>query len=447
MSASRVDALAGWTAVVLVLAAVFMAWMDSAAEHFVHAAALAAGAAWLLYKGVRAEPPFFHPLAVIPAACAAWAVVQISFAWTISSYDTWNAAASWLARAVVLTLACAGFRTRERREKLITCLVWFGGAYALLGLLSWYAGAGRVLWLFPTGYSGDVAATFTNRDQYAAFIELLLPFALWRVLASPGSQWPPAACAGAMFASVLASGSRAGALIVSAEVLLIVVAVCFSRRANRRAAALLAASLLICTLIGGAEYVLGRFTQADPFAYRREMLAATVDMIRARPLTGFGLGAWPAVYPGFAVFDPPGVYMNHAHNDWAEAAADGGLLFVMTLAGFAAGAAILARRHLWALGMPAVFLHACVDFPLQKAALACALMFVAGLAAAGFEHRERLRPARASGPLGSRAPARLTIHRMMRCLFSELRRHSRAEVEERRSSAPPRTSGLPLRQS
>ena len=81
----------------------------------------------------------------------------------------------------------------------------------------------------------------------------------------------------------------------------------------------------------------------------------------------------------FAVFDPPGVFMNHAHNDWAEWTADGGLPFLGLLAIFGCALALRARQNLWTLGVPAVFAHALLDFPLHKSAIACVLFFLAGV--------------------------------------------------------------------
>jgi hypothetical protein len=87
------------------------------------------------------------------------------------------------------------------------------------------------------------------------------------------------------------------------------------------------------------------------------------------------------------------VYMNHAHNDWAEWAADGGIPLAALLAVFATATALVTRRRLWLLGVPAVFAHALVDFPLQKAALACAVMFVSGLGMASVSAHRQSAPA------------------------------------------------------
>jgi O-antigen ligase len=185
-----------------------------------------------------------------------------------------------------------------------------------------------------------------------------------------------------MFASVVASASRAGTVVVCVEAAIFVIAAAVSRRHNYRAAGLIFASLLVCTLVAGWTSVWERFLIPDLFAVRRELFAATVEMIRAKPLTGFGLGAWPSVYPAFATIDPPGVFMNHAHNDWAEWTAEGGLPFVTLLMVFACAMTMRLRENLWALGIPAVLAHAFVDFPLQKPALACAVFWMAGVAVA-----------------------------------------------------------------
>lgn len=369
----------GWTAAAVVLAGVMTAWMDPSTGGLMHAGLLILAGIWAGHALIGRRDLPVHRMVLLPAAVALWGIIQIAFSWTVYPFETWNSVTAWLARAAVFLTAYAGFPDEPRRERLMTIAVWFGGAFSLLTLLQWSTGDGTIFWIIQTAYKSEVAGTFGNRDQYAAFMELLLPIALAATVGKRRSPVLPACCAGLMFASVIATGSRAGAIVVCLEALIFVVAACVGQHRNRRAAALIAASLIICTLIGGWGYVSERFSASDPFAYRREMLTATIDMIRARPLTGFGLGTWPSVYPAYAVFDPPGVFMNHAHNDWAEWMADGGAPLFGLAAAFACAVALRLRRSLWALGIPAVFAHALVDFPLQKPALACTLFFLAGV--------------------------------------------------------------------
>jgi hypothetical protein len=139
--------------------------------------------------------------------------------------------------AVLFSAGYAGFETSDSLERLQTTAIWFGGIYSFVAICQWYTGGGKVLWLIQTPYDSDIAGTFGNRDHYAALIALLLPVALARIVAGRHSGLIAAACAGLMFASVLACGSRAGTLVVCAEALIFVGVACFGRRRNVPAAA------------------------------------------------------------------------------------------------------------------------------------------------------------------------------------------------------------------
>jgi O-antigen ligase len=101
---------------------------------------------------------------------------------------------------------------------------------------------------------------------------------------------------------------------------------------------------------------------------RREFIVAAVDMAKQRPLTGYGLGTFPEVYQRYAIKDFP-FYANHTHNDWAEFAADGGVPFLLLVLIPFAAAVPSAIRNPWGLGLAAVMLHACVDYPFPRPAV------------------------------------------------------------------------------
>jgi O-antigen ligase len=127
----------------------------------------------------------------------------------------------------------------------------------------------------------------------------------------------------------------------------------------------------------GWEDLWKRFQEPDIYQGRREMLFSSLDMIRARPATGFGMGTWPTVYPSFAYYDD-GLFANQAHNDWAQWAAEGGMPFLLLILSIAAWSFRKALNSLWALGIGFVFLHCIVDYPLQKPALAGLLFTLLG---------------------------------------------------------------------
>jgi O-antigen ligase len=254
----------------------------------------------------------------------------------------------------------------------------FGGVLSVLTVLCWYTAGGTILWIIPTEYAAENAGTFLNRDQYAVLIELLLPIALARSIQSGRVLPPYCLAAAAMYASVLVTASRAGTILVTLELIIFLVLACCRIERGFVAAAVIGGCALAVTAVFGPEYVIQRFQTADPFTFRREMLLSTWQMIQTKWLTGFGLGTWPTIYPAFAVFDPPGLFMNHAHNDWAEWTADGGIVFTAAIASVAAGAAWISRTSVWSMGVSIAFLHALVDFPFHKPALVVCAFLILG---------------------------------------------------------------------
>jgi O-antigen ligase len=128
------------------------------------------------------------------------------------------------------------------------------------------------------------------------------------------------------------------------------------------------------TLAVGWERVWQRFQENDPYLVRKEFMLAAADMAMHRPLTGYGLGTFPEVYQRYAIKDFP-FYANHTHNDWAEFAADGGFPFLLLVLVPFAIAVPTAARNPWGLGLIAIMLHACVDFPFPRPAVS-SWMFV-----------------------------------------------------------------------
>jgi O-antigen ligase len=101
-------------------------------------------------------------------------------------------------------------------------------------------------------------------------------------------------------------------------------------------------------------------------------------MAKQRPLTGYGLGTFPEIYQRYAIEDFP-FYANHAHNDWAEFAADGGIPFLLlVLIPFAAGIPS-AIRNPWGMGLIVVMAHACVDYPFPRPAVSSWMFFMLAL--------------------------------------------------------------------
>ena len=145
-----------------------------------------------------------------------------------------------------------------------------------------------------------------------------------------------------------------------------------------RIAALAIVSGGVLVMITGWETTWKRLQEPNPYSLRADLLRSSVAMARDRPLTGFGLGAWSSAYPGYARFDD-GSFVNQAHNDWAQWAAEGGIPFLAVMLAVVALLARPALASLWGLGLMAVFVHVWIDYPFeQRPALAAFLFAMAG---------------------------------------------------------------------
>jgi hypothetical protein len=315
-------------------------------------------------------PPFLVYL--IPL----WGIVQLIAHTTASTMETRASVLRWGSLAGVFFLTQIVARNRTARRNILSAFLIFATAMAVLCLTQLFTSEGKVLWIFPTGYP-DVYATFPSYNNYAEFVELALPIALWRALREGWRSWWYVLAGGLLYASVVGSASRAGAALCTAELLtMLVIGLVKLRDPETGLPTRATTSMLLMvpvlaaafTLAVGWERVWQRFQQNDPYLVRKEFMLAAADMAKQRPLIGYGLGTFPEVYQRYAIKDFP-FYANHTHNDWAEFAADGGFPFMLLILIPFAVAVPAAVRNPWGLGLISIMLHACVDFPFPRPAV------------------------------------------------------------------------------
>lgn len=312
-----------------------------------------------------------------------WGVMQILAHTTSSTFETRTEVLRWGALAAVFFLTQAAAGSHKLRRNLLSAFLAFATAMAVLCLAQLFTSDGKVLWLFPTGYH-DVYGTFQYYNNYAQFVELALPIALWRAMREGWHSWWYALSGGVLYASVIGSASRGGSALCTLELLAMlgIGLVLLRDTETGMPTKSIAAMLLIIpvlaaafTLAVGWGRVWGRFQVNDPYLVRKEFMMAAADMAVHRPLAGFGLGTFPEVYQRYATKDYP-FYANHTHNDWAEFAADGGFPFLlMVLIPFVA-AVPMAVRNPWGVGLLSVMLHACIDYPFPRPAVSGWMFFL-----------------------------------------------------------------------
>jgi hypothetical protein len=347
--------------------------------------ALAAGLTWSVLIALnRASAQVVSALA--PLGCAAlWPLVQLTAGSAIYAWNTWDSLWTWAVYLVFFFLALQVATDPHYLLRFLQAALYFSFALSVISSLQMFTSGGKVFWLFESGYQNYVLGPFVYQNQYAAFIELMLPLPLYFSLIERKHSVRYSAMAAVMAGSVIASASRAGSILVVAECIAVPLLARRVHIASRRKAmamcAVTAGLTAAAVLVVGGAALAQRFAMPDPFYLRRELLVSSLHMLVDRPLLGFGLGNWAVAYPGYAIFDP-GVYMNQAHNDWLQWAVEGGVPFAAFMLLFAFLVARPALRSVWGVGVLVVCLHCLVDYPLQqRPALACLFFAIAGAVA------------------------------------------------------------------
>jgi len=363
------------------------------ALNLLQAGTFLSGMVWVASWALRARPLTGGFLLFPFAGATAWGLLQLLLGATVYRFDTWEAVLFWGTALVLIFLSMQALAGNGLRRSFLGALLYFGFGISILATAQYFSSGGKIFWLFPSGYP-DALGPFVYRNNYAAFIELLLPLAILEALKDRRRALMHSLMAGVMYASVIASASRTGSVLATSEVLAVLALASrrswFSKRIFGVGLAAILASAVIFTSVVGWRVLLDRFGQADPFVLRREVLLSSLEMARARPWMGFGLGTFQEVYPAYASFDI-GLVVTHAHDDWAEWLAEGGVPFFLLLASAAVWAVRPAFRSIWGLGLLSVFLHALVDYPMQRLGLAAWVFVLLGALAA--EERERRRTA------------------------------------------------------
>jgi O-antigen ligase len=318
-----------------------------------------------------------------------WGLVQLATGHTVYRFETWTSLLNWAAAFVVFFVGLQALAAHSVRRAFLRALGYFGLAVSVLAATQFFTSPGKVFWVFPTPYPDGVLGPFLSPNTYAAFIELVLPIAVWESIWDRRRSWLWSGAAGIMFSSVIAGASRAGASLLALEIVILVLLAARRQTPGRALAPgvlriLVVAAVFITVL--GWEVIWKRFQQADPYVFRRELLSSSLAMLEERPWMGFGLGTWPVVYPAYALFDI-GMFANHAHNDWAEWAAEGGIPFLLILLTVAVWSGWQVVRSPWGLGVVSVFIHCLVDYPMQKPALAALVCAMLGALAASRSRR------------------------------------------------------------
>lgn len=346
---------------------------------------------------------------------------------TIESYSTRSELLILLTCLIGFFLAQIVAQDRKRMRRLAQFFVVLGVFESLYGLVQYLAGWQRIFLYIKKYDLEEATGTYINRNHYAGFLEMALPFSLalaWyefrklrrghnesatslRDLLVSQSGLPKLILyvfiAVLLLTALFFSRSRMGILAASASILVIFVLATIS---GRHVKAGLVLSIAFAIVAGSAAIWIGPGPIAERFEnvsqeysqYDRSRLSiwrGTGLLIEEHPFLGTGLGTFPIAYTKVqSTF--LGEFVNHAHNDYLEIASDLGLpaafalfasliyLFVRAAQGFLSAEKSFDRAVALACAgsMLAIFLHGLTDFNLHIPANALLFSSILGLSLA-----------------------------------------------------------------
>src|SRR5437879_608393 len=235
--------------------------------------------------------------------------------------------------------------TPKRLRLLVRTITIFGFFLAIFGLTQSFT-TSKVYWIRELPQSQPFGP-FINRHHFAGYMELALALPLGLLFSGSLESYKRplyAFAATLMGVSLIMTNSRGGIIALAAEILFLVIIAGPSagrdeedKRKKRLTSlmirAVLAAGLVVILFfgaiaIGGADSftrLLGTVNTADPTTGRSHFWSVTLDVIKAYPMTGSGLGSFGAIYPRF---DTRNGYfrLEQAHNDYLQTLSDAGIV-------------------------------------------------------------------------------------------------------------------------
>ncbi len=245
---------------------------------------------------------------------------------------------------------------RERLLKLAQFLTIFGLVLATFALIQHFTWNDRFYWLRPANTEVPFGP-FVNRNHFAGYMELLLPWPVALLLTgrrSPAEKFFYIFVTGWMALAAVFSLSRGGMISIFAE--LIFLAAMAPRQVKAETAmatggrsqtasfvarAGAALAIVLVTLGGltwlGAEQVINRiaatseinqaFVQNRNFsASRDELWRDSWAIFRANPLAGTGLGSFETALPIYGQGRNLGLVTSQTHNDYLQVLTDTGII-------------------------------------------------------------------------------------------------------------------------
>ena len=334
------------------------------------------------------------PLYVPAALFLLLGAVQYFGHLTIDSFETREALVKLITDAVVFFLAGqlfgeASSRVWRRFGFVVTAFAFLMGFFAIL---QFFSSQGMIFWLIKS--RGRIFGPYVNHNDFAGLMEMLVPIAAAYVLSRSEDDQHRVFLAFAVcvaICSLLLSASRGGFVAFLGEIV-IFAWILWKRLAERNtrrhllvgALGLVAATAFFFWIapqnVTNRLGSVGNVVNSPEATYGDRMHVAydALLIFHDHPLLGTGLGSFGSIFPAYQTFPTNELYP-YAHNDYAQALAEtgvlGGLIIAASLLLFFRLAFGNLRRRLdqevgWirlgaALAVCGLLIHSFVDFNLH----------------------------------------------------------------------------------
>ncbi len=304
----------------------------------------------LVWKAAVFHPsPLFWPMVLFAVTVG----LQLAAGTAAYRQAAFTEAMDYVAYAILLFVTVQLFFYGQRLRMFANVLTWFGLAIALFAIVQSFTSNGMLYWIRAPRFSSSIYGPYVNRNHYAGLVEMLVPFALavcFSRRTNAGNRLAAGFAALLMAASIFLSGSRGGAAAFVAEMIFLGIASAALRKSKTIdwKAGLLFAALAVFLVWIDVSPALTRWTafEGDLQTGRAEIVRDSGRMFLQKPILGWGLGAFPYVYPQFRSFYTD-YLINQAHNDYLQVLVETGTIGGLAMFWFIGA---LYRRSLTRLG-------------------------------------------------------------------------------------------------
>lgn len=296
-------------------------------------------------------------------------------------------------------------RTRKEINTTVLVLLLSAVFQSFYGLIQLFGGTERIFGFQRDYHLGSATGTYINRDHFSGFLEMLFPLSLGYLLAKANffsmkkgltfkekivwfsQEGLQKSLVFGLVSVVIGLGiffsrSRSGIFVFFATIFLMVIILSASGQKEKRLSRMIRTvflAVLFAAILIGIKPVIERFSWTALTSEERPVFYKnTVKMIMDFPLTGTGLGTYVYAYPIYQKVYSYGL-LDHAHNDYLEVAAEGGLVgggalivAAFVLAGLLYSRWTQRRDHFvrgvvlgFMVGIAGLLIHSLTDFNLR----------------------------------------------------------------------------------